>query len=557
MMNQDFLGKGKNALATGAWADARSYLEQAAELDKSAEAIENLAWACWWLNDIPSVFEYRTKAHNLFLEKNDKLGASRTASWLGLDYLDFKGEFAVATGWFQRAESLLEEMPDSWELAFIKMLKARLAYEVDKDIERAFKLIDETRELSRSLKSIEGEMLAGALKGFILVMEGKVAEGMPLLDEATLLAVTSEKADIKFTTIACCYLIDACERIRDYERAGQWCNTVKALCKRWNYKEMFANCKMKYAGVLIWQGDWKLAEDELLSASSDLQEIRPLNTRAAIVRLADLKRRQGKWSETERLFNQVEVHPLKPFFCATFYFDKGDYENALSLAEKYLRRIPLTRKAERTAGVELLLKIYVKLGRIEEARSLLEELRDIADAIRTPPILAALLSSEGYLNLACNNYQLSKGQFEQAIDIYETAKTIFEASRVRVLLAEALMNLDQLAQAEAELNAALVTFNNLGAEKDYEKVRHLLRNLYNEKAAETDRNKYEFTGRELEVLKLIAEGKNNEEMAEKLFLSVRTVEKHITNIYSKLGVSGKSARAYAASYAIKRELTLS
>jgi DNA-binding NarL/FixJ family response regulator len=80
--------------------------------------------------------------------------------------------------------------------------------------------------------------------------------------------------------------------------------------------------------------------------------------------------------------------------------------------------------------------------------------------------------------------------------------------------------------------------------------------LYKDHAGAINRNEYEFTGRELEVLKLIAEGKNNDEIAQKLFLSIRTVEKHITNIYSKLGVSGKSARPYASSFAIKNKLIL-
>jgi DNA-binding NarL/FixJ family response regulator len=97
-------------------------------------------------------------------------------------------------------------------------------------------------------------------------------------------------------------------------------------------------------------------------------------------------------------------------------------------------------------------------------------------------------------------------------------------------------------------------FKELGAEKDFEKAKSILKNLYKENAEDSERNKYEFTGRELEVLRLISEGKNNEEIAEKLFLSVRTVEKHLTNIYSKIGVSGKSARAFVSSYAIKNNL---
>jgi LuxR family transcriptional regulator, maltose regulon positive regulatory protein len=556
-MKYDFFKIGCQALSNGEWEKAREFLEKALEKAESAEVYEQLAWACWWLNDVPAVFEYRTKAYNHFLEKNDKLGASRTASWLGLDYLDYKGEFAVATGWFHRAENLLEGTTDSWELGFIKILKARLAYEVDKNIEVAFKLIDETRELSKSINSIEGEMVAGALKGFILVMEGNISEGMPLLDEATLLAVTSEDADIKFTSITCCYLIDACERIRDYERAGQWCNTVKELCKRWNYKEMFASCRLKYAGVLMWRGDWKEAEAELLAASADFQEIRPLNVNAASVRLAELKRRQGKWDEAEKLLHAVESHPLKFLFQSYLYLDKGDYENAQITAEKYLRRIPLSRKAERTTGVELLIRIYLKLGKVKEAKTLLDEMRDISDSINTLPIKAALLSAEGLFNLAKDKLDEAKKHFEDSVDMYDDIKSPFESSRTRIILAQVLIKLNQLNQAEAELNEAMTSFKELGAEKDFDKAKSLLKNLYKDKADKIDKNRFEFTGRELEVLKLIAEGKNNEEIAEKLFLSIRTVEKHITNIYSKLGVSGKSARAYASSYAIKNKLILS
>jgi LuxR family transcriptional regulator, maltose regulon positive regulatory protein len=516
-MTNELLNKGRTALSSGEWKKAKGFLEEALISDKSAEAYEELAWACWWLNDAPAVFNYRSKAYSLFLESNDKFGASRTASWIGLDYLEFKGEFAVATGWFKRAESLLEGTADSWELGFIKILKARLVYEVDKNIELAIKLLDETRELSKSIKSIDGEMLAGALKGFILVMEGRISEGMPLLDEATLLAVTSEEADIKFTTIACCYLIDACERIRDFERAGQWCNNVKEICRRWNYREMFSTCRVKYAGVLIWQGDWKGAEDELLSAASDFEEIRPLQVNACTVRLADLKRRQGKWNEAEILLKKVESHPLKFLFHASLYFDKGDYENALNTAEKYLRRFPVSKKAERTTGIELLLRIYLKLGKLEEAETLLNELREISDAVNTLPIKAALLRAEGNFNFASGRKDKARQNLEDAIDIYDRIKLPFESARTRLTLSEVLIKINSLTHAEAELNEAMKALKSLGAEKDFEKARSLLKNLYKDKVYEIDKNKFEFTGRELEVLKLIAEGKNNEEIAEKLF----------------------------------------
>ncbi len=553
MQNEPF-EIGCQALSIGEWEKAQECLEKALAIEESPIVYEQLAWACWWLNDAAGVFEYRSKAHNLFLEKNDNLGAARNACWIGIDYIEFKGEFAIASGWFKRAESLLEEIPESWEHSLMKILKARWTFQVDKNIELAFKYLDEAMTISKAHNYIDGELLAEALKGFILVVEGNIAEGMPLLDEATLLATTSEKTDINITTVACCFLIDACERVRDYERASQWCNNVKEICKKWRFKSMFANCKMKYAGVLILQGKWNEAEKELFAAISELKEFRPAQITACTIRLADLKRRQGKWNEAEKLLNDVNPHPLKPLYLSALYYDKGDYENARNMAETYLRRILVKEKAERTVGVELLLRIYIHLGKLEEAQELLSELKDIADNVNNLPIKAAYLSAEGNINLALNKYKSARQNLEDAIDIFDEIKLPFEAAKNRLTLSEVLINLDLYAQAEGELSIAISTFKQLGAEKDFEKAKNLQKNLYKDNLSDSQKNQYEFTGRELEVLRLIAEGKNNEEIAEKLFLSVRTVEKHLTNIYSKLGVSGKSARAFAASYAIKNKL---
>ena len=553
-MQNEFLIEGKNALSAGEWEKARNLLEKALKYKVSAEVYEELGWACWWLNDGKAVFENRTKAYKLFLENNNKLGASRNAGWLGLDYIEFKGEFAVASGWFQRSESLLEGLPDSVELALIKVLKARWAFQVEKNPEAAFKLLEESMNISKSFNNIDVEMLAEALKGFILVVEGSISEGMQFLDEAALIAMTSQKSDIKITTVACCFLIDACERIRDFERALQWCNNVKELSKKWNYKAMFANCKMKYAGVLILKGDWESAEEELLSASSELKEFRPVQVNACSVRLADLKRRQGKWKEAEEILNSVESHPLKSLYLAELYFDRGEYEKSLTQAEKYIRRFSDNEKTERTIVIELLIRIYCKLEKLEKARVMENELRDTVSAINTLPLRAALLSAEGNINFACSNNEFAKQNYEDTVDMYEKIKLPYESSRNRLNLSEILIKLNKHAQAEGELNEAISKFKYLGAEKDFEKASRILNNLYKGNAGKTGTIPLEFTGRELEVLRLIADGINNEEIAEKFFLSVRTVEKHLTNIYSKLGISGKSARAYAASYAVKHKL---
>jgi LuxR family transcriptional regulator, maltose regulon positive regulatory protein len=553
LMNE-FLKKGNEALYAGEWAKAKNLIEKSLLNKESAGAFEALAWANWWLNDPEEVFDKRIKAYTLYLSENNKLAASRMASWIGVDYLEFRGELPVATGWFQRAENLLGGLEESPELALIKILKARLAFMVDKNATIALNLTEESLQLSKSLDYVTGVMIAEAFKGFILVSEGKVTEGMPLLDDATVLALTTGSSDVNMMINACCFLIDACELIRDYERAGQWCLKVKEICGQWNHKAMFASCRTQYASVLVWRGKWNEAEEELLSAAKELAEYRPLQVNSSIIRLADLRRRQGRWEEAEKLFDEVQYHSLKPLGQAGLFFDKGDYDAALNMAERFLRTIPPEEKAKRIEGLELILRIYIKLEKTDEASYVLKELEETEKTIGTLPIKAALLSAEGIFYGALKNYETAKQKFEDAIDIYDKIISPFEAARTRFHYADILIENNQLEDAETELNASMNIFRNLGAEKYLEKIESQLKSL--NKKASAARTNIDFTKREREVLRLISEGKNNVEIAEELFVSIRTVEKHITNIYQKLGIAGKSARAFAAAYAIKNNSLL-
>lgn len=554
-MNNNLLQDGKEALREGKWKQARIILEKALDIDPSPELYEELTRACWWLNDIPAVFYFRTKAYHSYLDRKDNYGASRNASWLGIDFLELKGEFAVANGWFQLAYNLLEGLEPSCELALIKLLKGRLAFVTESNNENALKFLEESLILSKMFGEVEGGMMAKAMKGFIFITEGKINEGMALLDEATLIAVTDEPKDINFATITCCLLIDACERVRDYERAGQWCRKVKEICRRWHFDAMFASCRNLYASVLLWQGNWEEAEIELLAARKELKLLRPKNAIAAVVRLADLRRKQGKWEETANLLEKAGSHPLKLLNSAAFAYDREDYTEAANFAERYLRQLPEKEKTNRTTGLELLFRIYIKQEKTEEALNLLNELKEIAVIIDTPPLHAAVKSAEGILLNAQGKYNTARQYLEDAIDLFDKIMVPFESARIRIELSEVLIRLGQFQLADVALNNALKTFMQLGAEKDVEKTKYLQKHMHKMNAElQALNNTREFTGRELEVLRLIAEGKTNEDIAKQLFLSKRTIEKHLTNLYLKLGVSGKSARTFAASYAIKHKL---
>lgn len=466
-MHDGLLQEGRAALAEGSWEKAREILEESVRIHESAEALEELAWACWWMNDIPAVFDVRARAYQAFIDRDDKRGASRTASWLGLDCLELSGEFAVANGWFQRAESLLEGDLRCKEYAIITNLKANLAFRAEHNAEKALVLLEQSHSLARSLNEMEPQMMAEALKGFILVTEGRVTEGMMLLDEATVMALSESSGDIRSVTTTCCFLIDACNRIRDYERADQWCARVKEICKRWRHRAVFATCRTQYAAVLLWRGEWKEAEEELLAAIGELKAFRPASVNAALVRLADLRRRQGRWSDASGILDQIKSHWMKQLICAELAFDRGFYEDAWQAAEKFLRQIPSHEKTERIAGVELLLRICLQLGKTEEAVAALAELQGIEEGIATPPLTAARLQAEGMLERARKDYPAARRHLEDAIDMYEQLASPFEASRARLALADVLSALGQRRQAESELQLLSKRSQNLEPKKTW------------------------------------------------------------------------------------------
>jgi len=551
-MPNSSLQESREAIAKGQWKEARDLLEHQLQQNPSAEIFEELARACWWLNDFTALFDYRLKAYEAFIQNGDKRGAARNAGWLGLDYLEIKGEFAVANGWFQRAANLLQDVDDCWELAFITLLRARVCFIQQPTNDAALQLVEESISISKRVGSIDGEMMATGVKGFILTTEGKINEGMNYLDEATVMATSAEVKDVSLAGITCCFLIEACQRIRDYERAGQWCNNVKELARRWHFDALFSSCRTNYAAVLIWKGDWEAAEQELLLASKELEQLRPSQISMCLAQLAELRRKQGRWKEANELLQQAQIPFTKLMTSAAFAYDQGEFESAAEMAQRYVRQIPSKEKTRKLAAIELLIRAYCKQQKTEEAIHLLNELKEIADVVNTLPLKASFLSSSGVVQEASGDTMAAREFFEDAIDIYDTINAPFESAVTRILLSEVLIRMQQYRNAELELNTALKAFERMGAEKYMEKAKQLLKMVHRQHALEQKHE--EFTGRELEILRLLAEGKNNEEIAQQLFLSVRTIEKHLTNLYLKMGVSGKSARAFAASYAVKRKL---
>jgi ATP/maltotriose-dependent transcriptional regulator MalT len=446
---------------------------------------ESRSWTSWWAEDAAATIEAREHAYRAFKEAGDRRGAARMALWLALDHLEFHAEQAVAQGWFARCERILADLEPGPEHGWLAAFTAAFAIDAGDSV-TALRLGADARELGRALDLTALEMLGLATEGLAMVEQGEVAGGMRRLDEASAAALAGEYEEDFPVCWTCCYLIYACERVRDYDRAAQWCRKVDEYAERRGIRWVRHVCRAHYAAILTWHGDWEAAERELLDTRRTLAATRPAWEAEATVRLADLRRRQGRWDEAERLFEASEPHLLAVLGQGELSLDRRRPDEAVAFAQRLLRLLPESNVTQRAAALELLV-------RARPAAGPLEELRAIVETIGGDPLRAAMRHCEGVVARAEGDLGGARAAFEDAAALYAACGAPFEAARSRAGLGSPLSD------------------------------------------------------REVQVLRLVADGLTDREIADRLVLSRHTVHRHVANVYAKLGCSSRAAAVARAS----------
>jgi DNA-binding CsgD family transcriptional regulator len=525
---------GRAALLRAAWAEARAEFEAALAAGETVEALEGLGVAARWQMDGATALTAHERAYRLARDRGDEAASARLAIELAFDCGQFRGA-AEASGWLERAGHLLERLPPQPEHALLAYFRANGALNGEHDPAAARRLAAEGVGAARAAGSLDYEMGCRALEGLACVADGQVREGMRTLDAAVTAAVAGEVENVRLVEVICCHLIDACQRVRDLERAGEWCHRVEEIAARYGDTEMFATCRTHYADLLVWRGDWPEAEQTLTAACRDLAGV-PRKVADGIVRLAELRRRQGRLDQTEALLAQAETHRLSLLVGSAMQLDRGDARGAAETAERYLRRVGEIDRFERVPGLELLVRALIVVGDPAAAARAVEELERTAAEVGTAPLRAAALLARGRLS-AADAPETSRSAYEDAVDLLVDCGAVYEAAQARFELGRVLRALGRdpdAARVEAVARDALVRLGVPALKAAVE--RPLL------------------TAREREVMRLVALGRSNDAIASELVLSVRTVERHVENIYDKIGVSGRTARAAATAWALAHGL---
>ena len=384
----------------------------------------------------------------------------------------------------------------------------------------------------RELGVVDLEMFALATEGVVRIAQGAVPDGMRRLDEAAAAALGGEFDDLRAAGWTCCLLIGACENLRDFGRAAQWCAEAEAFSRRLDIRFVSGVCRAHYGAVLCWHGDWDAAERELTGALDELTEKRPGWRSVAVVRLAELRRRQGRLAEALELFEAAEHDPLARLGRAEAALDRGEPAAARDAAARLLHAggPPMAR----AGALELLVRACAAARDGAAAAEHAAALRAIAEVLPTAPVHAAASYCEGLAAAAAGDHERALARHDEAVEGYAGSEAPLETARARLGVAEALAGLGRTEAARREATAAVEALHAIGAEAECRRAREVARRL-----GATAQS--ELSAREVEVLRLVADGLGDRQIAAQLTLSEHTVHRHVANIHAKLRCSSRAA----------------
>jgi DNA-binding NarL/FixJ family response regulator len=522
------------------WGDAFAELSVAhSEGQLEVEDLERLAVAAYMVGKDDACEDAWIAAHHAWVRRSSAEGAARCAFGLALG-LFFRGDLAPAMGWVARGRRLLEDSRrDSVEQAWRLMLTALPPlFEGDADAGPSF---IEAGKLAERFADPDAAMFARLCRGYALILDGRVAEGMALLDEV-MVSVTADEVSPMLAGIAYCQVIALCQAVFDLRRAREWTEALTRWCDAQPDLVPFrGNCLVHRCEIFQLQGRWTDALESARQACEWLAGPPVWDALgSAHYQLAEIQRLRGELAEAEESYRQASLAGRDPEpGMSLLRLAQGRVDVALPAIRRALDEAqdPIARSRLLPACVA----VFLEAGDVASARVAADELTGIAAQLGAAYLTGLAAEASGAVLLAEGDPRAALKALRAAHRSWRDLDAPHQAARVRMLIGTACRELGDGANAELELEAARAVLEQLGARPDLERLARL---------AESPRPGG-LSRRESEVLTLVAAGKTNRAIATELFISEKTVARHVSNIFTKLGLS---SRAEATAYAYKQGL---
>jgi len=537
--------RGRAAYAKCAWGEAFEALSSAdCAAPLEAGDLELLARAAYMLGRDHDYVGGLERAHHAHLEAQEVAPAARCAFWIGHNLL-FRGERGRASGWFSRGRRLLEAVEgDCVERGYL-LIPVWLEQMGGGDYEAAHATAAEAAELGERFGDRDLLWLARDDQGCALIKHGSVAEGLRLVDEVLVAATAGELSPI-VTGIVYCNTIAFCRDAFELRHAREWTDALSRWCER--QPQMVAHnglCLVHRAEIMQLRGAWEEALEEARRAAERFTRgvLNEIACGRAHYRQGEVHRLRGELVAAENAYRDASRCGFEPQpGLALLRLAQGDVDAATAAIRRAVGET--TQPLKRVGLLPAYVEITLAGGELERARGACRELEEIAERQASDVLGAIAAHARGAIALAEADAPNALASLRQALEAWRELPAPYEVARVRLLIGSACRMLGDEDTATLELEAAREMFAELKAASDLAAIDSIER-----PTAAADL--HGLTAREAEVLRLVAAGWSNRQIADELVISEHTVARHLQNIFAKLGVSSRTA---ASAFAFEHDL---